>query len=199
MILVSLGILILVVGVTDGRINKKERKKGRKEKGLHEYMKLVVFVIASKEQNNGFITVNLWEGSEKRVQQACWSGGRYGCYLVSLEVLILFCWPCWDTEGGAGEWEDQSSSSNSQERKANYQVDYNGEGNMFETARDFCLQAWKEKASACLNSNESKGLARELKNKTLRVSSPSHTTYLMPFLSSTSHIPWVMNTQCNVY
>lgn len=66
MILTSLGILILVVGVTDGRINKKERKKGRKEKEMHECMKLVVFVIASKEQNDGFITVNLWEGREKR-------------------------------------------------------------------------------------------------------------------------------------
>lgn len=41
--------------------------RGRTEGRKKEYMKMVVFVIASNKQNNGLITVSMWRGSEKRL------------------------------------------------------------------------------------------------------------------------------------
>lgn len=137
--------------------------KGKNKGRTLGCLRLVVFVTASNEQNNGLITVNMWKVSEKGLEKHVWQVGGMGCSMASLEVFISFFRPWWATEGGAGEWDDQSLSSKSKERKADYQVNCKGEGNTFETARDFCLHAWKEKACACLNSTESKGLAGEQK------------------------------------
>lgn len=61
------------------------------------------------------------------------------------EVFVLVSRQWWATEGDAGEWADQSLFSKSKGKTAYSQVDYKGEGNMFETARDFCLQASKKR------------------------------------------------------
>lgn len=85
---VSLGILILIGEVIDGKIQKKRR--GRTEGRKKEQMKLVAFVFAWNKQNNGLMTVTMWRGSQKRLGKHVGHLRGLGHHVASLEVFILF-------------------------------------------------------------------------------------------------------------
>lgn len=87
-----------------------------KTKKKNEYRKPAVFSIASNKLNNSFITVNSWRRNERRLDKHV---GKVGSG-VSIEPLYFILSAAESHEGGAGQNDDQSLSSESQGRKSNY-------------------------------------------------------------------------------
>lgn len=79
-------------------------------------------------------------------------------------VLVSRQW--WATEGDTGEWTVQNLFSKSKGKKGVLSSGLQRRGQYVWNCKGFLFASFKEKACACLNSTESKGLARELTNKT---------------------------------